>query len=1208
MKNPFLFILLFIVAIGYSQSHGISYQAVLLNPKGEELPGQNNSYSPLLDKEVCLRFEIRNSTNQLEYQETISTKTDSFGMVNLIIGTGNKTGGTAVNLNAIQWNTIPKKLVVALDTEGKCNTFIEISNQDFTGVPFAFSAQNATNITGVVPITNGGTSATTALDARINLGLGNVNNTSDDNKPISTATLTALNLKEDKANKSTDIIADANSTVKYPSVKIIKDYIDSQSSTGTVADATTTSKGKIQLAGDLTGTAIAPIISNNAVTDAKVAFGINPSKVGLGNVDNTSDLNKPISTVTQTALNLKEDKANKSTDIVADANSTIKYPSVKIIKDYIDSQSSVGTVADATTTSKGKIQLAGDLTGTAIAPIISNNAVTDAKVAFGINPSKVGLGNVDNTSDLNKPISTATQTALNLKEDKANKSIDIVADGNSTIKYPSVKLIKDYVDGLTSSSRSVVDMATIEGAGTIASPFKVKDLGITTTKITNSNVTYSKIQNISATDKVLGRVSAGSGVIEEIATTGSGDVVRSNSPTFTGTVSGIDNTMIGLENVDNTSDLNKPISTATQTALNLKEDKANKSTDIVADGNSTIKYPSVKLIKDYVDGLTSSSRAVVDMATIEGAGTIASPFKVKDLGITTTKIANSNVTYSKIQNISATDKVLGRVSAGSGVVEEIATTGSGDVVRAISPTLVTPNLGTPSSIQLTNGTGLPLTTGVTGVLPIAYGGTNATNAANARTNLGATTVGGNMFTLVNPNAITFPRFNADNTVSALDANSFRAAIGAGSSNTNGTVTSVAFSIGNSGTDVNSAVTNSTTTPEITLNIPTSSSLNRGVLSSTDWTTFNGKQNALTNPVTGTGSVNTLSKFTGTSTIGNSNVSDDGTVVAIATNATVNGLSLGRGPGPVEVNTVFGLNALPSNTTGIMNIALGRFTLNSNTAGSLNVAIGDSGLMKNITGNYNIAIGTNSLIENTIGMSNIGIGDNSLSSVVSGNSNVAFGANGLNKISNDIGNTGIGVATLSYLQSGSFNTALGYLAGKSALDGPTMTSTTNSIYIGANSKGLNATGSTNEIVIGNNAVGLGTNSAVLGNTATTKTAIYGNLLLGTSTDTGAKLQVNGAYTNASSNDEGMDTTIDFSLSNIAYTAATSNAISITNIKDGGTYHLATTATTVYDKVTFTVPAGFTLRDMGTTNRINGNMHLYRFVVAGTNVFVTMASGN
>ena len=43
-----------------------------------------------------------------------------------------------------------------------------------------------------------------------------------------------------------------------------------------------------------------------------------------------------------------------------------------------------------------------------------------------------------------------------------------------------------------------------------------------------------------------------------------------NNPTFTGTVSGITKSMVGLSNVDNTSDLNKPISTAVQTALNLK--------------------------------------------------------------------------------------------------------------------------------------------------------------------------------------------------------------------------------------------------------------------------------------------------------------------------------------------------------------------------------------------------------------------------------------------------------------------------------------------------------------------------------------------------------------------------------------------------------------------------------------------------------------
>ena len=60
--------------------------------------------------------------------------------------------------------------------------------------------------------------------------------------------------------------------------------------------------------------------------------------------------------------------------------------------------------------------------------------------------------------------------------------------------------------------------------------------------------------------------------------------------------------------------------------------------------------------------------------------------------------------------------------------------------------------------------------------------------AQTRTSLGGTTVGQNLFTLVNPSAVTFPRFNADNSVSSLSASDFRTAIGAGTGN--GTVTSV----------------------------------------------------------------------------------------------------------------------------------------------------------------------------------------------------------------------------------------------------------------------------------------------------------------------------------------------------------------------------------------------------------------------------------
>ena len=67
----------------------------------------------------------------------------------------------------------------------------------------------------------------------------------------------------------------------------------------------------------------------------------------------------------------------------------------------------------------------------------------------------------------------------------------------------------------------------------------------------------------------------------------------------------------------------------------------------------------------------------------------------------------------------------------------------------------------------------------------------------------------------------------------------------GKSNTNGTVTSVAaLTLGTTGTDLSSTVANGTTTPVITLQVPTASATNRGALSSTDWSTFNGKQAAL----------------------------------------------------------------------------------------------------------------------------------------------------------------------------------------------------------------------------------------------------------------------------------------------------------------------------------------------------------------------------
>jgi len=124
----------------------------------------------------------------------------------------------------------------------------------------------------------------------------------------------------------------------------------------------------------------------------------------------------------------------------------------------------------------------------------------------------------------------------------------------------------------------------------------------------------------------------------------------------------------------------------------------------------------------------------------------------------------------------------------------------------------------------------------------------------------------------------------------------------------GTVTSVAaLTLGTSGTDLSSTVANGTTTPVITLNVPTASASNRGALSAADWTTFNNKQNALTNPVTGTGTTNYLPKFTGSTTVGNSQIFDNGTNVGIGTSsptmpiANRNGLVIRGGSNGAEFN-------------------------------------------------------------------------------------------------------------------------------------------------------------------------------------------------------------------------------------------------------------------------------------------------------------------
>lgn len=144
--------------------------------------------------------------------------------------------------------------------------------------------------------------------------------------------------------------------------------------------------------------------------------------VGLGNVDNTSDAGKPISTAVATAL------SNKA-DLVGGVLATSQIPSISVT-DFLGTVSSQAAML-ALTGQKGDFCIRSDvgqefvITGSnptqleswialpiGVSPIQSVNGQVGAVV---LGKSDVGLGNVDNTSDVNKPVSTPQQTALDLK-------------------------------------------------------------------------------------------------------------------------------------------------------------------------------------------------------------------------------------------------------------------------------------------------------------------------------------------------------------------------------------------------------------------------------------------------------------------------------------------------------------------------------------------------------------------------------------------------------------------------------------------------------------------------------------------------------------------------------------------------------------------------------------------------------------------------
>jgi len=146
-------------------------------------------------------------------------------------------------------------------------------------------------------------------------------------------------------------------------------------------------------------------------------------------------------------------------------------------------------------------------------------------------------------------------------------------------------------------------------------------------------------------------------------------------------------------------------------------------------------------------------------------------------------------------------------------------------------------------------------------------------------------------------------------------------------------------------------------------------------------------------------------------------------VEITAEATINGITVGKGANSVAGNTVLGESALDAAVSGGNNIAIGKNALTANTTSSNNVAIGYEALTSNTTGN-GLAIGYQALDDQTTGTSNLAIGFAALSAITTQIQNVAIGEQA------------------AKLCTGSFNTVLGHKAGM------TMTTASNNVAVGA----------------------------------------------------------------------------------------------------------------------------------------------------------------
>lgn len=282
-----------------------------------------------------------------------------------------------------------------------------------------------------------------------------------------------------------------------------------------------------------------------------------------------------------------------------------------------------------------------------------NLHVADLVNPHAVTKTQVGLSNVDNTSDADKPVSTAQSTAIGLKISSTEKgAVNGVATLDSNSLIPITQLPPAALERLVivadQAARFALTLSTVQNGDTVKQTdttlmyFVKDDTNLDSaagyeayTAGSASSVAWSGITGIPAPVSALTGTNTGDQTATTVPNTPAGSIAATDvqaaineldiekaplaSPTFTGTVSGITSTMVGLGNVDNTSDAtknaatvaltNKTIDADSNTISNLEVDNLKSGvldTDLSAVSATHDTIPSAKAVKDYVDTVAAA--------------------------------------------------------------------------------------------------------------------------------------------------------------------------------------------------------------------------------------------------------------------------------------------------------------------------------------------------------------------------------------------------------------------------------------------------------------------------------------------------------------------------------------------------------------------------------------------------------------------------